>query len=442
MTLKLLDRGFIHTNYARVYNTSSVNRHPRETLFRGAEIPIFKVVFGEDREGESRWYQIGREAYIWSGAVNTTRDLPAPQVKEIIFTADDFGAVGTVDDGIEQALKYGLRSIACFTNFKSSDGNTSLKKIADLLNKSSNYKPELEIGVHLTITSGNPVRGREKVPLLCRTTRDPHYEQSDFYDFKQILDVYRSYGETQRDEFITQLKDELAAQIEILQNSALSIPVQHLSVHHDTHHFHPDFHQAFQEVALDFNLPLNGETTRLPVRSINSLPQENHRAYLHLAGKLSAHHADEYLHSDPDRIRRDFCNGFQTLSCPSIVFTGHFGPIPFIHKTGFYLNRLVKKKKKAIQEAFDFLNTSEYASMEFLLHLRQGPDHKKRKTYESETRNSGYAGVNHKSFDARLAELLSFKETFENQSDPPPGIIRGSWKDVRENYACPQRNST
>src|SRR4051812_27086814 len=71
-------------------------------------------------------------------------------MKQLIITADDFGVYPSINEGIKSAvLKGKVNSVAVLPNYKDSIKNTK-----ELLEAVQN---KVEIGCHLTITSGKPL---------------------------------------------------------------------------------------------------------------------------------------------------------------------------------------------------------------------------------------------------------------------------------------------
>ena len=74
-----------------------------------------------------------------------------PNNPKIIFTADDYGCADEIDNGILKAVDEGLiKSVAAFAN--GPDVTDRLRKI-----KVRQDRGEVEVGCHLTVTSGKPI---------------------------------------------------------------------------------------------------------------------------------------------------------------------------------------------------------------------------------------------------------------------------------------------
>src|SRR5688500_6181825 len=86
-------------------------------------------------------------------------------MKHLIVTADDYGVFPAINDAILDCVKAGkINSVAVLPNY---DGNghyaSSVQNLQRLLNLSDG---NVDIGCHLTITSGKPVT-TDKMAFAC-----------------------------------------------------------------------------------------------------------------------------------------------------------------------------------------------------------------------------------------------------------------------------------
>lgn len=419
------------------------NRHGgiEGTLEKGEIINIKRAVNGEKIRGEKLWYQLESGSYVWSGRVRTDEDITAP-TKRVIFTADDYGVVRTIDAGILSAVKNGLlNSVTCFTNF-GDGGIRSLENIRTLEKLKDKY--QLEIGVHLTITSGSPILGRVSVPTLCRDEDDvlKHYDQSDFCDYTKLNKKYRKLDGKGKSDFLKELKRELTAQLEVFTDppdGGDPINIDHITSHHNSLLYQKEFFEIMIELSKRFGVVYAGDDKRVPLRSLENIPSFKDSAFYVVKGKILL---PGHLIRSLKKIVNSKNNN--TLNTPGLLHSNHFGPIPFFEKsTNYSLYRLKEKKMRKSKKMLDdhesgMFCKNDHDTMEFLLHLRKGDPRTHEEFEKHETRPTGYAGINPLSFDGRTAEYLSFTEFFKRKSGHVKGteiklregMVRGTWNEL------------
>lgn len=149
-------------------------------------------------------------------------------MKKLIFNADDFGYSYGVNYGIiESHLRGVLTSTTLMAQMPGFDHAVALAKA----------HPTLGIGIHLTLTCGEPVLAGHKT----LTGENGAFHGLSFY--KQ--------ADTVIDE--TEVYDEWKAQIEKIL--AAGIAPTHLDSHHHVHTF-KNLENMFVRLALEYNLPV------------------------------------------------------------------------------------------------------------------------------------------------------------------------------------------
>lgn len=397
-------------------------------LMRGDRVEISGAVYGQNLEGIDIWYRLKDGSFVWSGGIAPDSEIH-PIEKRLIFTADDYGVVDSIDHGVTRGIHAGfLKSVACLTNH-GAKGEKSLKKIRFLDTLRASH--QIEIGVHLTLSSGSPVTGRDQAGLLCRrSSKKPSgLPESDFYEF---TDVRNAYTERHMDQakFREQMLREFRAQINVLLQPADGGPpvqVDHLTTHHNVHLYHEDFYRIFLEIADEFKLPVHKAT---PVRSVHNLPEWKDNLFLKIKGKV-------WTFNHGRKLREIYCDPNRMVNSPGFLNSAHFGPLPLLRVYGKSFRRLSQSKQRIALEMINSLRWGAYDSMEFLLHVRDGQIYKKQNEYfDMEVRPAGYAGIDHRSFDARTAELDSLLKAFPAGSALPKGLILGKWYDLGDKEAC------
>ena len=121
-------------------------------------------------------------------------------MKKLIITTDDYGVVPSINTAIIEAInKNKVNSVAAFSNFDGSrkyKGSVANAKI--LLDKTNG---NVDLGCHLTITSGSPITG-DKAADWC---------DEDGY--------FRPFNEFKRSHDLKALKNELYAQVDSLEQN-------------------------------------------------------------------------------------------------------------------------------------------------------------------------------------------------------------------------------
>ena len=315
-------------------------------------------------------------------------------MKEIIFTADDFGIVNEIDKGIIEAIKTGLvKSVAVFAN-----GENSIKKAKQLVN---DY-PKVELGVHLTICSGSPVLGCNKVPSLCKKNKN---EFIGFEDFSDKLDL-------------SQLEAELDAQIKLLKNN---IPIYHLSSHYNLVTLLPKYYKVFLGLAKKHNLKVRPPKV-LPTFRQNIFLLNMRAKVIEDVSPIVAANIEGFGRLI-DRYFKKHANGVKS---PDYADTSHYGPIASSKiKSKAELNKKVKKKINKLERRLKTFQRSKYQSAEFILHLHEDKL-KSHDEYEKEIPGY-YHGIDSRYFDSRVVELHSIK-SFTEDILKTYKIKLGSWK--------------
>lgn len=315
-------------------------------------------------------------------------------MKKIIFTADDFGVVDAIDEGIIDAIESGLvKSVAVFAN-----GKYSIQKAKALIAK----YPDVELGVHLTISSGKPILAYEKVPTLCDSKKN-------FWSFKNFSNKI--------DE--SELEAELDAQIMVFKNN--NIPIYHLSSHYSLLILFPKYFKIFLNVARKHNLKIRSPKVK-PVFRQNTFLLYMRAVMIEDINPVVSREI-EIFGTIINKYFKNNANGVKTLD---YLDTDHYGPIPMSKITS--KRELARKKKKKVDNLFDRLEKlkkSRYKIAEFVLHLHKD-ELKSHSQYKKEI-PTDYPGIDYKYFDSRVVELHSIKSLTLGDLNINK-ITLGSWK--------------
>ena len=176
----------------------------------------------------------------------------------LIFTADDYGFCDSVDKGIRNAVENGMiNSVAAFGN--GPQAWSRLEKLKSLNSKLNNEgKPEADIGIHLTITSGQSKRIKG------------HFTDGDGY-FRKYTNLKRkgTRSAARRKAIYEQLLAEFRAQLLVFKDAG--IKVKHVSSHHNALTFFPEYMDAMVEFAWEIGARL---------RSAIITPEKKHLWYM------------------------------------------------------------------------------------------------------------------------------------------------------------------
>ncbi len=320
-------------------------------------------------------------------------------MKKIIFTADDFGALDFVDKGVYDGIEMGfINSVAALVNHPK-----SAERIRNLY---TDY-PDIEIGLHFTVTSGWPLAPLDQIPTLHRNGKFRTHKE---FQFKMKPD---------------EIRKELEAQLRVFD--AAGVPCSHLSSHHGS----LDFFEKHHRVQIEF-----ADHHGIPVRSPVIKPGWK-RVFYHEFIKMILHddlnnrQMDllkhfQYHTSKRRRVRKLLKKyGLPNIKMPDGVNGTHTG-IPGESVMGLRrINYLAKQKRKNLLEQIEELDTT--GTMEFVFHLI---DNKYSKIVEwIQLAKDEYPNVNPGYFDGRMAEYRSLKALKMNQITNR-GATFGKWSEI------------
>lgn len=318
----------------------------------------------------------------------------------IIFNADDYGFCDQVDDGVVKAISQGLiNSVAAFAN--GTNGLERLKRLSDLQDKA-------DIGCHITITSGKPLTD---MSYFTRSVNGKKY-------FRTFTELQRPAGGAAINDAKTELKDEINAQIDVLV--AAGIDVKHLSSHHNSLIFFPEYFEAQVEVARERDIKLRSTSiiptgknnlyiTQLAARSLDNLGVRD-------AAELFVYmrNIDEWKSAYNERIP----------PMPDAIDGSHYGPLGMDNiKTKGEFNREVRRKVRKLKKNLEDLAPD--AAMEYCIHLTD-PDGLSHYTFADENHSDYYPGVDWKYFDSRKIEFASLAQMKADNALPP----MSRWADI------------
>jgi predicted glycoside hydrolase/deacetylase ChbG (UPF0249 family) len=294
-------------------------------------------------------------------------------LKTLLITADDFGVFPSINEGIRSAvLKGKVNSVAVLPNYKDSVKNTK-----ELLEVAGN---KVEIGCHLTITSGKPFVA----------TTDTFMSGSSFRSFDNLKI-------TSIEKNLDLLEKELRAQVQSLMDHG--IEVKHLSSHHGTLCFTQKIFDVYAKVAKEF---------KLPFRSVNIFPEGKDNMYRNVLQLLLADNVPASKLAEIKRFGKEITGykkeNYSEIATPSLLESSHYGPPPFVEVADARVKQMVRKKHSLLEDFFEGFTKGENSSAELMLHLIKDDI----RLYEQDD-DIDYSGISRKYFDSRNVESRSIE---------------------------------
>lgn len=180
---------------------------------------------------------------------------------KLITTADDYGVIKEIDDGIIEAIKAGsINTVSIIVNFRRC--KSSLKKLITFLNNEG-LIDKVGLGIHLNITMGSPVSPISRVKSLVGTN-------NKFYTYR----TYQASINFERFDF-DEIKREATGQVQIYlkyidaicKDMGLeAIPIDHISSHFNLFNSIDKFAHILVDLCTSFKKFGKKKTLPIPVR--------------------------------------------------------------------------------------------------------------------------------------------------------------------------------
>ena len=327
---------------------------------------------------------------------------------QYIFTADDFGPINFINQGIYQAVKQGLvNSVQVLTN---GDSVESLATKLGELAKCVGENQKLDLGLHLTLTSGKPIEGGDWGEML---------EGKNFKGFNKFHFGYASKIDLIKKEFAAQKKRLDDALTKLNSNKLV---LSSISNHHNMMAIGKEIFEAYLEI---------GQKHNLSFRSLKAIPAFSMWMYykLVLPGLLI------FGNKSDKKIQR------KTMHKMNKAFkkTQHFGDKDFKLKSPSYLDagfysalgskfmmkklkgkKIIRRSKKLGKMIDATLNQDLHVNIspagtqvvEFVFHI--GNKNNFKQNYSTFTKE--YSGVTPLYFDNRILEFKALETIKKNNS--------------------------
>jgi chitin disaccharide deacetylase len=193
--------------------------------------------------------------------------------RRLIVNSDDYGRTSKVSEGIRAAHLNGIvTSTTCMMNFPNVEEDLlcALKEC-----------PELGLGVHLVLTSGEPVLDPSEVPSLVT-------DSGRFWNLSELLEKLDQLD-------LNEVRREWGAQLNKFRAITRRSPT-HLDSHHHSSFFTPALFKMMLEYARENNCAIRKPYVNFPAGSPSGLPADVTEPALHEFLSL----VDEYKPRNPD----------------------------------------------------------------------------------------------------------------------------------------------
>ncbi len=169
-------------------------------------------------------------------------------MKRIILTADDYGVNDFIDNGILDAIEQGkINSVATMVTHP-----LNLPQRIDKLKKACLGK-EIGIGLHTSITSGSSLLGTKSSLVTKKNEHGWQFKSAKKYRFKNVQ--------------LVELKQELLAQLEKMDELLGEIKIDSVSNHHGYTYIDMDFFQVYIEAIAEYSAKNPKYNMPIPIRS-------------------------------------------------------------------------------------------------------------------------------------------------------------------------------
>ncbi len=327
-----------------------------------------------------------------------------------IFTADDYGPIDFINRGVCSAVNQGMiNSVQVIVN----TDLPRLKKAMQELHESVPENKKLDVGIHLTLTSGKPIIKRSGDGKL---TWDRMLKNGNFKDFKKFYFGY--------DNYFPLIEEEFEAQTNRLKHvlsgiSDCRLELTSVSHHHNIFSLSHSLFSRYVSVA-------EKHEPKLALRPPKALPLETNKKLFGFVVPLL-----NFTDRKEDRVEMVKMNaalakneyyGPEDLT----VKSAHYIDIDYYKNLGSFLitNLLAEKRKqKHLDTLQEMVKRAEAYKpkagheptnkiIEFVFHLG---DHKRnRKGFKRMVRH--YSGISPKYFENRQHELEALEDFFTTDS--------------------------
>ena len=185
------------------------------------------------------------------------------RTSKYILTADDYGAVDFIDNGILKAIQAGkINSVACFAlpMRKQDDLDDRMEKLLKL-----QRDHDFAIGLHFSLTAG---RSNDINVSKFGNTLTRRYDNEGYYYMRDPKNY--TFGAIQADELALELKSQLS------RLKQYTTAIDSISNHHGIVYMDTDLFKPYAAVAADEGIPVRAPVVwkkyKLPTGNFDHLP--------------------------------------------------------------------------------------------------------------------------------------------------------------------------
>lgn len=325
---------------------------------------------------------------------------------KFIFTADDYGPVDFINRGICHAVKNGfINSVHVLSNI----GKGQLKDALHQLNEHVPDGKTLDLGLHLTLTSGGPLHRDHG--QNWEDTWGKMLKGSSFKPFTQFYFGFR--------EKITLIHNEFTAQHHQLNEALQTVKNSRLKLTAISHH-HGIF--AIDDVLFWTYAHEFRDSTKLALRSPKALPANANNSFFGKVVPLLNFTDRKEDRIEMERMNEAFGkNQFRGpkdlwIKTPSYTEVGFYSSLGSVATIDALHKKRIAKKAEAFNEMIERAGTYALKAghdpdkkvVEYVFHL--GDHTQGRRGFKQHVKH--YCGINHNYFEDRQHELHALQASF------------------------------
>ena len=307
-----------------------------------------------------------------------------------IFSTDDFGPIKSINNGIFDLVKKGvINSVHILVN---NDDKISLSKKLFQLNSKVPKGKELEIGLHLSITSGSPLTIRGVSEFRAKAIwGDLISKKKEHWCFKSFKYQYHSFLKKiseVNNEFIEQYRLLIDA-FKLFKIRASDVRIKFASI---------SLHHKFLDLTCSLFKKFHKEISKdLTFRSNIIIPQIKGKIYKTYLSKLFKSNLNVYKNIDLKKEENYFYQSNIKLSS-QYLDVSFYTPLKarFIRKKH---NIYVEQKIFTLTKMFRYSKSKNSSTVEFVFHVICFDDQNKFET--------NYNGISQKYYQGRHIEYLA-----------------------------------
>lgn len=351
---------------------------------------------------------------------------------KFIFTADDYGPVQFINQGVLNQVKNGtINSVQVLSNFDEAKLKSSIR---DLWHAVPDGKI-LDVGVHVTITSGKPIYRGDSNPNSEKETKKVwggfvlntvFQGPRDFHFRKYTNFYYTGFVHLEKDIYKKSIRKEFNLQIARLkkvidevniEKNANKLELTSITNHHNVIKLHRDLFEIYCEVANQNNLVS---------RSPKLMPDFARTTYFARLTRLKLNKTNKPLLRDARKLVKELADNQYTSSNLEIKSPAYFDSRIFAvlgakFKGKSNKAKAIKSRKRKIHNAINYAQRKYSCNcndnpfiVELLFHLGQFKENKPARI--NNLMLQGYRGINITYFNNRTHESQALDKMYQQRN--------------------------